>query len=343
MIDLAEEASCIRFPYAGVLPLGSWRLNVYATDRHYLDCVAKLFEGTFRRDGPEDSPPPDACLYLVGAPHGSFHFDAAFRSVSVLPSADILVSDTLTDGTLRLSSWMLQSLVDATAQPARILCFVRDHESRRLYFKHYLHALFLKLLHVFDRFYLHASGVHYGGRTSIFVGAHHAGKTTISLRLAKAGARLISDDHIVLRKNGAAFYASGCRDTARVSLKTESFLWGTNGALRSRPRSYRGLLKKEFPARLHFDHAPHQDFELHTIFFLHRGKQFRIDPITNEVAILNLLRSLEGAYPFRRRDDYIACLDYLRSIVEHRTVFGLTLSRDLRDLDKLVDFLRSAA
>jgi hypothetical protein len=339
MTDLAEEVSAIRFGYAGVLPLGSWRLNVHATHRHYLDCVAKLFEGTFRRDRIEDNPPPDACLYLVGAPQDSIHFEAAFRGASLLPSADILVSDMLADGTLRLSSWMIQSLVDSTTKPARILCLVREQETHRPHFKHYIHAFFLKLMHVFDRFYLHASGVHHGGRTSIFIGAHHAGKTTISLRLAKAGARLISDDHVVLRKHGTSFYASGCRDTARVSLKTESFLFGANGALRSRSRNYRGLLKKEFPARRYFDHAPYQDFELHTIFFLRRGKRLRIDPITHEVAILNLLRSLEGAYPFRRRDDYIACLGYLRCLVEHRVVFDLTVGRDLRELDKVVDFL----
>ena len=342
IMDIAKTVSRIRFRRPGFLPLGSWGLNVYATHDHYLASVARLFEGTFQRTAPTRAQQVEACLYLIGCPPHSPAFDAVFRSAALPRSAEILVSETLDSGILRLSSWMLRTVIDSRTRPARILCFVRDQESHRYYFRHFVHAFFLKLMRVFDRFYLHASGVHYRGRTSIFVGKRHAGKTTVGLRLAREGARLLSDDHVVLKKRGNALYASGCRDTARISWKTETFLWGEKGALEARPKSYGGLLKKEFRAGQYFDHVPYRDFELHTMFFVRRGERIRIEPLTKEAAILKLLRSMEGAYPFHRREDYIDCLEYLRCVVEHRSLFDVELGRDLRELDTLVDFLRNA-
>jgi hypothetical protein len=57
---------------------------------------------------------------------------------------------------------------------------------------------------------IHAAGAAMGGRGFLFAGASSAGKTTLSRQLmGHSGARLLSDDRMVVRKIGAEFRAFG--------------------------------------------------------------------------------------------------------------------------------------
>ncbi len=53
--------------------------------------------------------------------------------------------------------------------------------------------------HADGRLTLHASAVSVAGRAVAFVGPKHAGKSTLALALVRKGARLLTDDTLVVR------------------------------------------------------------------------------------------------------------------------------------------------
>ena len=55
---------------------------------------------------------------------------------------------------------------------------------------------------------LHASAVSLAGQAVALVGPKHAGKSTLALALVRRGARLVTDDTLVVRQNGDAAWAS---------------------------------------------------------------------------------------------------------------------------------------
>lgn len=54
---------------------------------------------------------------------------------------------------------------------------------------------------------LHASAVSIGGKAIAFVGQKHAGKSTLALALVRAGARLLTDDLLIVRLRGGCALA----------------------------------------------------------------------------------------------------------------------------------------
>lgn len=58
--------------------------------------------------------------------------------------------------------------------------------------------------HAEGRLALHASAVSIQGRAVAFLGPKHAGKSTFALALVRAGARLLADDCVVVRFDGAS-------------------------------------------------------------------------------------------------------------------------------------------
>lgn len=55
---------------------------------------------------------------------------------------------------------------------------------------------------------IHATAVAIGGRTILLSGPSGAGKSDLGLRLIDRGARLVSDDYTLLRRQGSALLAS---------------------------------------------------------------------------------------------------------------------------------------
>jgi hypothetical protein len=75
--------------------------------------------------------------------------------------------------------------------------------------------------HVDGALALHASAVSIDGRAIAFIGPKHAGKSTLALSLVQAGARLLTDDTLVVRLDvdGAAWASPGVQ---RVRLWDDS-------------------------------------------------------------------------------------------------------------------------
>jgi hypothetical protein len=63
---------------------------------------------------------------------------------------------------------------------------------------------------------LHASAVSIAGRAVAIVGAKQAGKSTLALALVRHGARLLTDDTLVVRQRGATTWASPGIDRIRL-------------------------------------------------------------------------------------------------------------------------------
>lgn len=74
--------------------------------------------------------------------------------------------------------------------------------------------------HVDGHLALHASAVSIGGRAVAFLGPKHAGKSTLALALVRLGARLLTDDSLIVRLDaGTAWAAPGVH---RVRLWNDS-------------------------------------------------------------------------------------------------------------------------
>ena len=74
--------------------------------------------------------------------------------------------------------------------------------------------------HADGHFTLHASAVAVAGRAIALVGPKHAGKSTLALALVRNGARLLTDDTLVVRlRSGAAWAAPGVQ---RIRLWADS-------------------------------------------------------------------------------------------------------------------------
>jgi hypothetical protein len=61
--------------------------------------------------------------------------------------------------------------------------------------------------HVDGHVALHASAVSIDGRAVAFLGPKHAGKSTLALALVRAGARLLTDDTLIVRLAGETVWA----------------------------------------------------------------------------------------------------------------------------------------
>lgn len=113
--------------------------------------------------------------------------------------------------------------------------------------------------HADGRLALHASAVSLGGRAIAFLGPKHAGKSTLALALVRAGARLLTDDTLVVRvpDTGEAWAAPGVQ---RVRL------WGDSArALRVGGRGTAAARTEQGGAKPTLDALPLRSLEEHEV------------------------------------------------------------------------------
>jgi hypothetical protein len=235
----------------------------------------------------------------------------------------------------------VSAVVDLASDPVRV-----DLATRAAGIPHFdlcvhLTVVLHKVLFVLDRIVLHAAAVRLGGRVSLFLGDKGAGKTTSSLRLARAGATVLGDDHVLLTRGAEGFRVSGCDERSRLDAKTEGYFFTERLAVV--PRDFAGTLKKEIPAREVFDSQPYTDHPADHVFFARVGTTFAITPLPRQVAVLRLLRAAGKLQRFVDPRDVRAFLDMLSDFAHTVLAYELQLSPDLRELDRLVDFLQPRA
>ncbi|MGH7889355.1 MAG: hypothetical protein ACRENF_02245, partial [Thermodesulfobacteriota bacterium] len=257
---IKKEISGGNFKHNGLMSLGSWRINLHADEKLYMDTLAYLFKQKIRScvtKGKESG----ACLYMITRKKGS----TMFGSDSILPDAGVAEWEYLEGGAATLFTGWFRIFIFREEAPVKIVIFIREPQYSHSAFEGHLFEVIHKILFMFERLYVHAAAVRWDKRVSAFVGDRGGGKSTICLKLAQEGGRIISDDHIMLKKTGNKFLVSGCEETSRVTEKTEKGILGKS--LSEKPAEYNGVLKKEILLKDFFKCAHHRDFPIRNIFF----------------------------------------------------------------------------
>jgi hypothetical protein len=333
-LDVARiEEEIIKKHYAagGFMPIGSWGLNVKADQSNYADTLAYLFKQKITLSFPKNAVATD--LFMVQTPRTS----RLFCHASLAPDNTTAHWQYLSGGVLTLFTGWFHVIVYQGRYPARIVIFIREPQYSITAFRDHLFEVIHKILFIFKRFYIHAGAVKWQDKVCAFVGDRGSGKSTVCLRLAKDGAKIISDDHLLFNNYGDAFSISGCEETARVTEKTEKSLFVS--PLRENQNDYDGVLKKEIMLRDHFHCVPFQDFPIHHLFFVHVGDAFKIHPLSKQQAVINLIEKTKAFFRFNRPEDLNDYLAYFSQLTSQTRVLDLIFSQDLGDLNQLISFL----
>jgi hypothetical protein len=179
---------------------------------------------------------------------------------------------------------------------------------------------------------LHASAVSIDGEAIAFLGPKHAGKSTLALALANAGARLLTDDTLVVRLdgNGAAWAAPGVQrvrlwDDAARALAVQSH--GQPGA--------KPTIDALAAARLET-----ADVRLVACYVLHAADSDLTDPPVRRTEMASVHAALScvrfsklGALAGGRESAVV--LDRAARLTATVSVFAADVCRDLTMLDRV--------
>jgi hypothetical protein len=189
-----------------------------------------------------------------------------------------------------------------------------------------------------DCLHLHAAAVHWNGETSLFLGGKGAGKSTLCLALARTGATVLGEDHVLVRRGRRGFAASGCDANMRLTAQTEAALLPQPPT--GRKAWFGGVLKREFDLRqTGFDVRPFADFEPRRIFFPTVASRVAIEPIRRARAMTKILDAIHDRHAIAGAWDARTLLDYVGGLVDSLEAYELELSPRLADLDAIVDFV----
>lgn len=343
--ELEIAVSDLSFGFEWSLKLGSWQAQVYSTSSGPLETLRYLYK---QLSESEKAIGFNCRMYLVKAESFSGSGNLA---ESLLSKRDVPPDGYLTQK-LSLDERSAYHSVSLLKSEMAVLLCVRDSNGERIYifvindkpaYDFQVHLSFLVNYALFNsgRLYLHAGAVRYADRVSLFVGERGAGKSTVCLRLGQAGATVLSDDHVMIRQDRDRFWVSGCGELARVTEKTEGFLF--NQPLDAKPNDYAGLLKKEFRIDEYFNSEPAKDYPLDEIYFLTRGNKLTVNQISAQEATLELMTRTKSALRFNSPLEAHRYLDYFAQLAKRVPACWLTLTSDLSDLNSLIQILSERA
>ncbi len=331
--ELLREVLDTRVKPVGTMHLGSWVLRVSATRPHYVELLNLLFRQRIGASPPVEPKSVDVDLRLVSCDRD----DHAFTFGRSLEEGGAACWESVGEGAMSLMTGRIRVVLDRARRPMPMVFLIREPQFSERALRDHLFEVICKVLFAFDRFYVHAGAVALRDRVNVFVGQGSFGKSTTCLRLAKEGAIILSEDHVLFRREGDVFSLSGCQETARVTAKTESYLF--DRPLPGRRELHTGVAKKEIRVADYFASRPYVNFPFHRIFFNHVGTHFSLSEITEQDAMLRLLRMTRSFFRFSEAADLERYLDYFAALVVRRECFDLQLAPDLDQLDRLVDFL----
>jgi hypothetical protein len=105
---------------------------------------------------------------------------------------------------------------------------------------------------------------------------------------------------------------------------------------------YAGRMKKEVAVR-DVRSQPFTDEPPAQLFFMRAGSRFAITPIPRGMTALRLMEAAARLQRFVDADDRLRFLTMISDFVATVTPYALERSEDLRDLDRLIDFLRDGS
>lgn len=314
-------------PHVFLVRIGSWSARAVIEADSDAALLDEIFKGAV-------SALPDIELPVNAALHW-FQASVAVEPPSVPPDG-LVVTHTDPD-TWRIESEVLTMHLGFSETAPQILLYSHRHMLERLAWRVHVSVVFHKMLLLFGRIYLHAGAVRGHDGASAFVAEKWSGKSTICMWLGRAGATILSDDHIVVRQTDSCFQVSGCEAVARVTAATEAMLFSTPLSIAA--RDFAGVLKKEFRVGDVFDALPYADVPLRRIFFPRVGTQWHIKPLARQATLARLLAATRASHRFADAKDYARHLDYFSTLVRGVEAFDLELTPDLMELNRLVEFL----
>lgn len=334
-VGAIEEDWAVEAAHHGFMPLGSWRLNLYASRAYYLETLGALFRQEIGARPVRPTGEVDAEVCLLSRAAGSPELGGGADR----PDGSVARWERRDDGVRELFTGRFRAVLRERCSATRISLLVGEPQySHRAFADHLLRVVGTVLAAV-DRCYVHAGAVELDDQVSIFIGGSGAGKTTICLRLAQAGATILSENHVLFTRTGDRFVVSGCQETARVTPKTEQFVFGHARVAGSDFwEGDRG--KREFRIGRFFTSAPYRDFPFQRLFFCHVGGRFRARPLSQQEALLRLLNTTRDFFRAGTPAEMEGWLGYLAQLVADRELFDLELSPDLHRLDDLVRLVR---
>ena len=202
---------------ATVLRLGSATIEFRYSRAEYLEATEELFRLKPSPDNP-----------AARGPDGSEHVDAVVQifdhvPVLLLPRRP-LVERPLED-LVELQEDAVTATVHRRRKPMEIFIAVDFARTERAHRLHCLMVVLNKILATEGTYHLHAAAVRVGGRTSLFVGGKGSGKSTLRCALGRAGATVLSEDHVFLREDIGRFLVSGCDSFLRLTPEVESYFF----------------------------------------------------------------------------------------------------------------------
>lgn len=222
---------------------------------------------------------------------------------------------------------------------SRIFFTVRQPGMREDWLAFHFWLVTNRLLLILNRIVLHAAALQFCGRVYLFAGPKGAGKSTLSVALARAGAVLLAEDHILLTRAAGEYLVSGVNARMRVTEKTERHF--LPGRLTMKPILVSGTPKKEFPARDLFTVRAHEDFRPDALFFNRVGRRFHAAPLSKRDALLRLMKNTADLQRFSAAPDYAEYLEFLSTLANRLPAFDLEVKDSLEDLGELVEYLRT--
>ncbi len=272
---------------------GSVEATLRCQQAEHRDAVDELFRLRPEPDGEEAGFETGGDISIT-----IFGQDADQRGLQILPNQPIVERplEELTE----VHEGIAHGWLYLRRRPVEVFIAIDERRSSRPLLLHSLMVVLNKLFSLQGLYHLHAAAIGFEGSTSLFVGGKGAGKSTISLALGRAGARVYSEDHIMLRDSQQGFRVSGCDGNLRLTEKSESFFF--DEPLAGREVVGGGMLKKEVDMRSLVDCSPFTESRVDRLFFPSVGDRFEIAPMAPEEAVGLLLEPVLERHRFAGHD-----------------------------------------
>ncbi len=256
----------------------------------------------------------------------------------VVPPAGMLLGGNPHRPTITTEA--LHADLQLDVEPVRITIRVRRPDLRAVELDFHFSVVLHKILFLVDRVVLHGAAVHWNDQVSLFVGEKGAGKSTICLALARAGATVLGEDRLVLRKTATGFLLSGGDERSRVTERTEQHFFPEPLAVP--PRDFAGTLKKEIRMGDHFRSSPFEDFRPDRLYFPKITGRLQVTPLKAQPALLRLIQLTSHHHRFAGGTDQKRFLDYLAGFIGSVRACDVELSSNLSELERLNELLQLA-
>jgi hypothetical protein len=323
--------------------LGSLSIELHSDRSFAPDVLEELFrlEGT-RGDAASSSGDCDVRVHVFDASLDDLH------RMTPPPFAPVVRRDL--EGIVEIHHQAASALVlrPRTAGPVEVALPIRPESaasattqtatSTEQMLVHSLMIVFYRMLLELDRLHLHAAAIDWNGETSLFLGGKGAGKSTLCLALARAGATILGEDHVLVSRGASGFTVSGCDANMRLTAQTEAALLPQPPT--GRKAWFGGVLKREFDLRqTGFAVRPFTDFSPRRIFFPAVGARVAIEPMPRARAMTKIFDAIRDRHAIADARDARRLLDFVGGLVDSLEAWELELSPRLADLDEVVDFV----